>query len=217
VRVFSNLAISLDGKIAQSDYPTRPLGTPYDRKMMQVIRAQADVVLVGAGTLRAHPHCFKIQKLKKNKRQLANGVVTASGDLDSKIDFFNDPTVVRFVFTTERGLKRAEEAAQERAFVVSCGKDSVDPKLVLKRLKESQLTQVLVEGGGELMASFLKAQALDELYVTHTPVVLGGRSNPSLVGGDASLNPWGKLKILKIKRVKNELYAHYKVLRSKVV
>ena len=217
MRVFSNLAISLDGRIADVAEPTRPFGTPYDRQMMQVIRQQADVVLVGANTLRVHPQCYKIKKLKKNQRQLANGVITASGDIDPSLEFFNDPTVVRFVFTSEQGLKKAEAAANERAFVVACGQKSVDPHLVLKRLKESGLTQVLVEGGGELMASFLKAQALSELYVTHTPFVLGGRSSPSLVGGEAALSPWTKLKILKLRRVKNELYAHYKVLRTKVV
>ena len=52
--IFSNLATSLDGKIATSNRGHFPLGTPADRKQMQVLRKKADAIIQGAGTLRAY-------------------------------------------------------------------------------------------------------------------------------------------------------------------
>jgi len=61
----------------------------------------------------------------------------------------------------------------------------------------------------------LKANLLKELYVTMTPRILGGRRNPSLVGGEDTL--WKNLELLKQRRVKNEIYLHYKVKGAKGV
>jgi 5-amino-6-(5-phosphoribosylamino)uracil reductase len=212
MRVFSNLAISLDGKIADARTPKKALGTPLDRKTMDVIRLGADVVVVGAGTLRAHPQvAFARTGTKTGYRKPANAVVTASGDLDPSWPFWDAPDVVRFVFTTEKGYARAVEAARDRAFVVKAGAAGrVEPARILERLKASRLENVLVEGGGELMAEFCRDRLLQELYVTLTPWILGGRDNPTLVGG-TGLESWLPLKLVKSKKVKEEIYLHYKV------
>ena len=221
-RIFTNLAISLDGKIADRATPKKPLGTPLDRKKMDVIRNQADVVVMGASTLAAYPHPIRIKKfLKGRKKQLVNAVVTASGNLDPSLEFWNAPDVVRFVFTSLKGFEPSMRAARDRAFVViaSDGKteDEVNLSHVIARLKKSGLTQILVEGGGELVASFLKEKLVHDMYVTLTPWVLGGRSNPSLVGGSETLPEWSKLKILSSKKVKDEIYLHLQVKGSRRV
>jgi 5-amino-6-(5-phosphoribosylamino)uracil reductase len=218
VRVFSNLAISLDGKISDLRAPSKLLGTPDDRVMMDILRAQADVVLTGSTTLKAHPHTYRLRGKKyAKKRQPANAILTASGDLDKNWKFWSDPEVVRFIFTTARGFKKASMAAQERAFVVVAGEVDIDLSQVLSRLKASGLENVLVEGGGQTMASFLDANLLQELYVTLTPWILGGQSNPTLVAGENSLMPWKSLKLVKSKKLKDEIYLHYKVKGSRRV
>lgn len=208
MRVFSNLAISLDGKIADRREPSQALGTPLDRKTMDVIRRKADVVVFGAETLRASKRAVKIKG--KSVPLLVNAIITRSGRIDPSIPFWNDEDVVRFVFTTEAGFEAALSSARDRAFVICAGKKEVDPRLVLERLKQSNLKNILVEGGGEIMALFLKGNYLQELYVTLTPWILGGRENPSLVGGPG-LESWSRLLLHRMKRVKNEVYFHYKV------
>ena len=211
MRVFSNLAVSIDGKIADRNRPTQPLGTPYDRRTMAVVRRDADVIVVGANTLRAHPKSFRVKGPGGKKSFVpVNAVLTASGELDPKMPFWEESDVIRFVFTTKRGFERALENVRDRAFVVVAGEDKLDPKAVLDRLKASDLHNVLIEGGGETVALFLEAKLLQEMYVTITPWILGGRENPSLTGGEG-LVPWTKLKIHKMKRVKEEIYLHLKV------
>lgn len=214
MRVFSNLAVSLDGKIADRHAPRKSLGTPLDRRTMDVVRKQADVIVMGAGTVRAFPKvAFARSGTKKGYRKPANAIITASGDLDPAWPFWSDPEVVRFVFCSDEGYARALKSAGDRAFVVrasSADKTRVDLKLVLERLKASQLENVLVEGGGELVAEFLHAKLLQEMFITITPWILGGRENPTLAGG-GGLAPWSGLKILKMKRVRDEVYLHARV------
>ncbi len=212
MRTFSNLAISLDGKIADLKSPTKRLGAKFDRNMMDVIRRQADAVLIGANTLRVHPLPMNVPQKKGSKRtkQPANVIISKSGDLPRSGSFWESPENIRFIFTTQENLEKASKIAQDRAFVIAAGKGEVDLRQVLKRLAESGLKNILVEGGGEIMAAFLKANLLQELYVTLTPWIVGGRSNPALVGGDG-LPKWAKLKLKSLKRVGEELYLHYRV------
>jgi riboflavin-specific deaminase-like protein len=207
MKVFSNLAISVDGKIADARTPHKALGTPLDRATMQVVRKKCDVIVCGASTLRASGRAWTV---KGAKRQPANAVITASGQLDPTLPFWNDPQVIRWIFTTRKGFDRALDSARDRAFVVVAGEERVEAGQVLRRLKQSDYENVLVEGGGEVMATFLSENYLQELYVTMTPWLLGGRANPSLVGGEG-LPDWRALKILSSKKVKNEIYLRLQV------
>jgi len=211
VRVFSNLAISLDGRIADASSPAKPLGTPFDRKTMQVIRKMCDVVLVGTGTLRAHPRAMKIAgRLPKTRKQPANVIISASADFDVNWPFWKDNEVVRIVFTTERSLAKAVERCADRALVFAAGQgEKVEFPKVFEKLKALAFKNVLVEGGGEVMAEVLGAGLLQELYVTLTPWILGGRGNPSIVMGDKTL--WSRLQLLKQKKIGSEVYLHYRV------
>ncbi len=212
VFVFTNLASSIDGRIADSEFPAKPLGTPFDRKMMQVIRKRADAIVVGASTLRANPNCYKVKG--SHVKQPVNVVITRSGELDSKAPFWDDPKVIRFVFTTQKGWSKAMESVRERAFVV-VAEDSknggVDPALVLERLQKSGLKNILIEGGGEIVGLFLSRKLVHEINLTLTPWILGGVANPALVTLKEGLSPWVKLKITQKKIVKDEIYLKYKV------
>ncbi|MBP7843999.1 MAG: RibD family protein [Proteobacteria bacterium] len=208
--VFSNLAISLDGKIADRSFPSRSLGTPYDRRMMQKIRNRADVVIIGSKTLETMKKPAKKTKDKASFSELVNAVVTSSGKLPKNIPFWNDNTVIRYVFTTQKGYRNALDSCKDRAFVVIAGESKVEIPKLLKVLAQCNLNKVLVEGGGDLMASFAEANSLNELYVTLTPWLIGGAANPTLIDG-VGLKKWLPLRLKSLKRVGNELYFHYHV------
>ncbi len=213
IRVFANLAISLDGKIADLKSPHKTLGTSFDKKMMERIRHQAEVVVVGAQTLRIFQKPIKAKN--KSGRPLVNAVVSQSGVIDPSLPFWKDPAVIRFLFTCENSYLKALESSQDRAFVIVAGKETVEPQKILQAFVKAGFENILVEGGGELMHSFVKAGLLQELYLTLTPKILGGRKNPTLVGGDDTLSPWPNVKLLDFKKVKDELYLHYRFLKAR--
>jgi len=208
MRVFANLAVSLDGRIADRNVPAKPLGTAYDRRIMKVIRSQADVVIMGAETLRVSKNPVKLRN-KKN-RFLVNAVITRSGEIDPEIAFWKDPNIIRFVFTCKNSYSKALNSSRDRAFIVVAGETEIDPKIVLATFKKAGFREILVEGGGQVIRAFSNAKCLDELYLTLTPWLIGGADNPSLIGGKA-LDRWRGLTLKSVKKVKNELYLHYKI------
>jgi riboflavin-specific deaminase-like protein len=212
LRVFSNLAITVDGKIADRKKPRLPLGTPADRRLMQVIRKKADVIVVGAGT---YAMMKGPAKVKGAKLQPVNVVISASGALRPNAAFWRDPTVIRYVFTTSAGYVRALKVCGDRAFVVVLGKREIAPRAVLDYLSRFGYKNFLVEGGGSLMHSFLKANCLDEIYVTLTPWLMGGRFNPSLVDSEQALPRWKALRLISMKRLGNEVYFKYLVAKKR--
>ena len=201
------MAISLDGRIADHRNPGKPLGTPWDRRMMNAIRQKADAVLMGAETLRIHRR--PIKALNTSGRRLVNVILTRSGELDPNLPFWKDPEVLRFIFVCKPNYAKALRSSRDRAFVVPAGKRQIDLKTVIQTLSRAGLTQILVEGGGETIRSFVAADLLDEFYLTLTPWLIGGAENPSLVGGDF-LARWHHWNLQSAKKVKNEIYLHYK-------
>jgi 5-amino-6-(5-phosphoribosylamino)uracil reductase len=155
-------------------------------------------------------------KLSPTCKQPANVIVSARVDFDPGWPFWKDKDVVRIVFTTEESLPQAVERCGDRALVFAAGSgDRVEMSLVFEKLKALKFGDVLVEGGGELMAAVLRANLLQELYVTLTPWILGGRDNPSLVMGDDAL--WTRLELKKSRKVASEIYLHYRVKGARCV
>jgi 5-amino-6-(5-phosphoribosylamino)uracil reductase len=212
MKVFSNLAVTLDGKIADARHPSQSLGTKADKALMKKIREMADVVVMGADTLRALGDAVVIKN--KKRRNLVNAVVTGTGVIDPKLKFWDRKDVLRFVFTSKANFHKAVESAQDRAFVVAIGDEYLSAKELLKTLEKAGFQNILVEGGGKLMGLFLKEALLDEVFLTLTPHLMGGSANPSLVSTVDTLSPRPKLKLLKQKKVANEVFLHYRILNT---
>jgi riboflavin biosynthesis pyrimidine reductase len=106
--IFSNLATSIDGKIATASRAYYPLGTREDRRVMGVLRAQSDAIIVGAGTLRTFHEpmlvdvegAAKTKKPTRRKKQPINCVVSSNLEgISPKWTFFTDRQIRRILFT----------------------------------------------------------------------------------------------------------------------
>jgi riboflavin biosynthesis pyrimidine reductase len=170
--VRANFVMSLDGAIIGPDGVSEHLGTEADRRVFSLARELSDVVLVGAGTLRAEDY-------RASRRPLA--IVTRTMDLAPELRVFADrgPEHVRpMVMTTDRALRAAPEWLREEAVLVPCGADEVDLVRVLDHLTSLGLPKILCEGGPALLTDLLTADLIDEVLLTIAP---------RLVGGDAHL------------------------------
>ena len=86
---------------------------------------------------------------------------------------------------------------------------------MLDCLRRRGVQTLLVEAGGELLVQFLAADALDELYVTLCPLVIGGRTTPGLMGGTGfSQAELRRLTLLSSEVVGSEIFLHYSVNRA---
>ena len=158
-----------------------------DRFLMGLLRALADVVLVGAGTVRAaatdrwtpaavDPANANDYAALRTSLGLSShpvtAVVTASGELDLAHPGLADPSVPVTVITTERGAEALRDTPRHVS-VHSVGGDSVSPQDLLAALAESGAELVVCEGGPHLLGQLVAARLIDELFLTVAPQVAG--------------------------------------------
>jgi riboflavin biosynthesis pyrimidine reductase len=191
--LYSNFVSSVDGVVTLGSTPSAGSVIsgkyPADRFLMGLLRACADAVIIGAGTLRATPghlwtpgHVYpdlatEFTVLRSNlgrSREPKLVVVTASGEIDAK-----HPAVVRgaIVMTTEDGAKAISSRLPETCEVVTVGKGtSVDMRNALAELHGRGLKVLLTEGGPRLMGQLVDGGLLDEAFLTISPVMAGRKT-----------------------------------------
>jgi diaminohydroxyphosphoribosylaminopyrimidine deaminase/5-amino-6-(5-phosphoribosylamino)uracil reductase len=180
------LATTLDGKIATAAGESQWLTGAEARRMAHVLRGRHDAVLVGVGT-----------------------VMADNPELTCRIDGFRPTPVVRVIVDshlrtplTSKLAKTAAEAPlwflvrdgadaiRRDAFVdlgatvlqVAAGEVGVDLLDGVKALAQSGLTRLLVEGGGQIAAAFIRANLVDRIAWFHAPAVMGGDGWPAVQG-----------------------------------
>jgi 5-amino-6-(5-phosphoribosylamino)uracil reductase len=220
------LAMSADGKIADRDRSPARFGSAQDKAHLEARLAEVDAALFGAGTLRAYGTTLPIknpdlldQRQQQGKPpQPVHIVCSASGDLNAQFPFFRQ-NVPRWLLTTETGAKAWQEGNEFDRILIftessrsSSSSQEIDWHVVLHQLAGLGITKLLVMGGGELIASLLAVDRIDELWLTVCPLLLGGTAAPTPVEGSgfpANLAP--RLALLAVEAIDQEVFLHYRV------
>jgi len=185
-----NFIASLDGAATHAGL-SGGLNNADDKQVFDTLRMLSDVVLVGAGTLRAEGYGAMRLDDDAVAWRLAHGlpahpvlaVVSSRLALAPDSPMFTDAPVRPLVLTHEESPASARLALAEVADVVPCGTDTVDVGLVRAALERRGLSQVLCEGGPQLLGSLIEADAVDELCLTISPVFEGGAAGRITAGG----------------------------------
>ncbi|MDO8622124.1 MAG: dihydrofolate reductase family protein, partial [bacterium] len=208
-----------------------------DQFLMGVLRAAADAVMVGAGTLRAEPeHCWtpehiypkagprwaELRRAFGKQPNLINAFVTASGDINLEAVVFRQPNIRCVVFTTTAGAERIAgmRAAHPGATleVIVVGERTVDLPEMLRRFRtEFGVEHLLVEGGPQLMGDFLSQDLMDEVFLTIAPQVIGTDGNRPTFAKGKPFTPetarWWQL--VSAKGWGDYLYTRYRLVKTK--
>jgi riboflavin biosynthesis pyrimidine reductase len=149
------------------------LASGADRQVFGVLRRLADVVLVGAGTVRAEDYRGARQPTRGRDTPPPIAVVTGSADLDPGSRLFTDTAVAPIVLTLASAPReRRDRLADAGADVVTL--DRLTPDALLGELGTRGLHRVLCEGGPTLFGTLTAADAVDELCLTVSPLLAGG-------------------------------------------
>lgn len=185
-RLAVNMVVSADGRAA-FEGKTAPLSDPADRELFHVLRSQADAILVGPGTLREERYGpftkserFQALREQAGARPAALGVtITRSLDLPYDIPLFQDPGSHVVVYTSH---DREPEDCPARVDVIRM--TSLDPPAIVADLRERyDVRCVLSEGGPRLNGPLFAARAVDELFLTISPALMGGIDVRTIVEG----------------------------------
>ncbi len=179
---------SPDGSIAVEGR-SAGLGSPGDKRVFRVLRALADVVLVGAGTAGAEGYrpvapdspVGLLREAIGRPVELPIAVVSRRASLDPSSALVAAPsTLVVTCAAADPGRRAA--LAEAGATVLVCGDDDVDLPTAVVALAERGLEQVTCEGGPQLLRAALTAGVVDELDLTIAPALVG--SAQRLLPGD---------------------------------
>ena len=187
-----NFISSIDGA-ATSAGLSGALGMPADHRVFALLRRLTDVVLVGAGTVRAEGYGpMRLNDVDAQWRTAAGlaphpvfAIVSGRLDLDPASPIFTDAPVRPIVVTTASSPTDKRDALARVADVLVCGEDTLDVEALRTQLVERGLTQIHCEGGPSLFGALTAAGAVDELCLTVSPRLEAGDS-PRIASGTLS-------------------------------
>jgi 2,5-diamino-6-(ribosylamino)-4(3H)-pyrimidinone 5'-phosphate reductase len=185
------------------------IGSVADKRLMRELRAEADVVLHGAGTVRADPLSARVppdlieQRLAQGLSQQPLGaIVTRSGNLPRQHPYYESSTVI--YITSDQPVPVAGPTIEV------CRVETV--KQAVYDLSRRGARRILCEGGPTLNRALFEAGLVDEIFLTIAPKLIGG-DNPLTIVNGASLSTI-HLELRSLVELDGELFLKYGVVRG---
>jgi riboflavin biosynthesis pyrimidine reductase len=206
-----NFVASLDGVVAV-DGRSGGLGSPGDRRVFRVLRALADVVLVGSGTAAAEGYRpvaadSPVGRLRAELGRpvaLPVAVVSRRASLDPGDQLTAGPTLL--VTCAAADPARRAALADAGVDVLVCGDDDVDLAAAREQLGDRGLQQVICEGGPQLFRAALSAGVVDEVDLSIAPALVGGGNR---LLGDAALPDAARPRLAQVLEEDGVLFTRY--------
>jgi len=194
-------AISLDGKIATRMGNSQWISGAQSRNFVHKLRNQNSAILIGTNTiLKDNPQLTC--RLKKQRVKHPARIILDRGNkvpIRAKVFSNSKEQKVIYVAGSKISLKRKKTLIEKNIEIINgkTNNSGFDLKHLMKHLVKKDLTSVLIEGGGEINNSALKAGIVDKIYIFISPILIGGKQAPGLIGG------MGVSKIAKALNLKN--------------
>ena len=193
---------------------TASLGGAADQAAYVALRAAADAILVGAGTVRAENYGPAAGGADRQRRRMSKGltpaprlvVVSNRLDFDPAARVFGDPDHPPLIATNARAAAQASSLTGIAELMV-VGDEAVDLTVLLVELAQRSYGGVLCEGGPTLNGALLEHDLVDALFLTVAPVLVGGAAG-RIVSGLAEVDL--PLELVELRSNEGELLLHYR-------
>jgi len=219
VYVHVNAAVSVDGKLSSRRREQVEISGEADFDRVDRIRAAADAVLVGVGTVLADdPHLTldtddrRVQRLRTGRSGNPARVVADSRARTPPDARILDGEATTYLLVSDRADPDRLDALRDAgARVVRAGDADgrVDLAAALDELASAGVDRLLVEGGGEVIFSLFEAGLVDELTVYVGSLLVGGRDAPTLADGEGFAEGFPELELVDVERIDDGVLLSY--------
>lgn len=206
--VFINAAMSADGKI--STYERRQIRISSDADMRRVdeLRAGADAIMVGIGTVLADNPGLTVKFGNGNPIRIVVDSMARTPVNAEAITRKGGPTIIA---VSKSAPNKRVNALRERVDIIVAGDERVSLPELLGELKSKGINRLMVEGGATLNWGLISKGLVDEIYVYMGNMIIGGEDAPTLVDGLGLKEPM-KLELLNIERMDEGVLVKWRVL-----
>jgi len=202
-----NMVATVDGRAAVNGSAIG-IGSAADHRLLFELRAEADAVMHGAGTVRADPLSARVprdlvqQRLERGQSpQPLGAIVTRSGHLPLPHPYYDSPTII--YITSDNPV------AVDLPTVEICRVQTVEN--VVADLGRRGITRILCEGGPTLNAALFAARLIDDIYLTLAPKLGGGMEPLTLISGPR-FEPLLRLELRSLVEREGELFLRYGII-----
>ena len=208
--VILSAATSIDGKIATKLGDSK-LSSHEDLLRLHKLRSNVDAILVGKKTVLRDNPLLTVRHIKgKNPTRI---ILDSRGTISKNSKIIQSSNVIPTIIAvskniTKSNLHRLEKLPVE---IIIAGKNYVSLNLLLKKLYAKKIKKILVEGGGTVHWEFVKNNLFDELILTMSPFLIGGKKATSLISGPgfSKIADSPCLCLKSARRLENHLVLHY--------
>ncbi len=208
MHVVVNAAVSADGKLSSRRRERIAISGEADFARVDRLRAEADAVAVGVGTVLADdPSLTRYDERHRAEVHGPEAAPPARVAVDSRCRTPAEGAVLAgdratYLLTSEAAPEDRREALEAAgATLVTAGTERVDLQAALEALEAHGVEHLLVEGGGELVFSLFEAGLVDDMSVYVGNLVIGGREAPTLTDGAGFVEDFPALSLEGVNRI----------------
>ena len=190
--IFINSAMSADGKLSTKERKQVKISGKLDFERMDELRAHADAIMVGIGTVLADDPSLTVKSPERKAARKAAGksenpvrvVVDSSARTPLNADIFKKGEGLRIIAVSNSAPEEKIRMLEEKALVIKTGAFRVDLTELAAKLKEMGINSLMVEGGATLNWGMLSAGLVDEVYTFVGNLIIGGKTAPTFTDGE---------------------------------
>jgi 2,5-diamino-6-(ribosylamino)-4(3H)-pyrimidinone 5'-phosphate reductase len=222
--IFINSAMSADGKLSTKERKQVRISGKLDFERVDELRAQADAVMVGIGTVISDDPSLTVKSSERKAARKAIGksenpariVVDSAARTPLDADIFKKGEGIRIIAVSNAAPAENVEKLEKKALVIKTGTNKVYlPELAVK-LKEIGINTLMVEGGATLNWGMLSAGLVDEVYTFVGNLIIGGATAPTFTDGEGfSETELLELELLSAEKIEDGILLKWKVKGKK--